>query len=39
MIGLCLKFHGAMLIRSMFNKAKFKVEEVQVTRTRERRRT
>ena len=29
MIGLCLKFRGGRLIRSILNEAKFKVEEVQ----------
>ena len=29
MIGLSFKFHCARLIRSMLNKAKFRVEEVQ----------
>ena len=28
MVGLCLKFGGARLIRSMLNKAKFRVEEI-----------
>ena len=29
MVGLCLKFGGTRLIRSMLNKAKFRVEEIQ----------
>ena len=29
MIGWCLQFYGVRLIRSIFNKAKFRVEQVQ----------
>ena len=29
MVGLYLKFGGTRLIRSMLNKAKFRVEEIQ----------
>ena len=29
MIGLCLKFHRARWIRTMLNKALFRVEEVE----------
>ena len=28
MVGLCLKFGGTKLIRSMLNKARFRVEEI-----------
>ena len=37
MIGLSLKFHEARLIRTMLNKALFRVEEVQGTTTTMRR--
>ena len=29
MVGLCFKFGGTRLIRSMLNKAQFRVEEIQ----------
>ena len=38
MVGLCLKFGGTRLIRSMLNKAKFRVEEIpEKERKKERR--
>ena len=36
MVGLCLKFGGTRLIRSMLNKAKFRVEEIQEKEQEER---